>query len=114
MFDISKWDLRLLTTDAAERHEVLRMNDPKRGELAIEETASYDATQQVRHLTWYLSSKGEPDFRVIEYRLRVIFPQELLLLLDAAGFRLEARYGEFPHAPFDSASPRQVYVCLCK
>ena len=40
--------------------------------------------------------------------LRVIFPQELLLLLEATGFSLDTRYGEFT----DASSPRQVRICL--
>lgn len=94
VFDISKWDSTPLTRE-------LKVNG-----ITIEETATYDAAEQVRHVTWAF-----PDSRKIEYRLRVIYPQELLLLLDAAGFRLEARYGEFPREPFDSSSPRQVCIC---
>jgi hypothetical protein len=45
-------------------------------------------------------------------RDRVIFPQELVLLLACAGFRLETRYGEFTREAFTSSSPRQVCVCL--
>jgi SAM-dependent methyltransferase len=111
VFDISKWDLALLARDPRQRHPVLSVNDPKRGEISIEETASYDAAQQIRDVVWYFSAPGEPDFRVIDYRLRVIFPQELLLLLHSAGFHLEAQYGEFPRQAFDSSSPRQVCIC---
>ena len=41
----------------------------------------------------------------IRYSLRVLFPQEIMLLLESAGFRLEGRYGEFPRRPFDQTSP---------
>ena len=58
------------------------------------------------------SAPDEPDFQAIDYRLRVIFPQELVLLLACAGFRLETRYGEFTREAFTSSSPRQVCVCL--
>jgi hypothetical protein len=51
------------------------------------------------------------NYRIIDYSLRVIFPQELLLLLDAAGLRMETRYGEFTREPFQSSSPRQVCIC---
>ena len=84
IFDISKWDLAALARDPA----------------------SYDAASQIWNMTWSLS-----DSRTIEYRLRVIFPQELLLLLDAAGFHLDERYGEFTREPFQSSSPRQVCIC---
>jgi hypothetical protein len=77
----------------------------------VEESSEYDAAEQVRRVVWYLSTPDEPDFRVIDYRLRVIFPQELVLLLDGAGFRLETRYGEFTRETFTSSSPRQVCVC---
>jgi hypothetical protein len=62
-------------------------------------------------VVWYLSTASAPDFRKIEYRLRVIFPQELLLLLETAGYRLETRYGEFTREPFVASSRRQVCVC---
>jgi SAM-dependent methyltransferase len=106
IFDISKWDLAMLARDPAVRFPVMTVND-----ITIEETASYDAASQIRHIVWYFSSPGAADFRVIDYALRVIFPQELLLLLDAAGFRVDARYGEFTREPFTSSSPRQVCIC---
>jgi Methyltransferase domain len=106
VFDISKWDLAMLARDPAVRFPVMTVND-----VTIEETATYDAANQIRHIVWYFSRPGGADFRVIDYSLRVIFPQELLLLLDAAGFRVEARYGEFTREPFTSSSPRQVCIC---
>jgi SAM-dependent methyltransferase len=106
VFDISKWDLAMLARDPAVRFPVMTVND-----VTIEETAAYDAAGQIRHIVWYFSKPGAADFRVIDYSLRVIFPQELLLLADAAGFRVEARYGEFTREPFISSSPRQVCIC---
>lgn len=111
VFDVSKWDLGVLARDPGERRPVLEVNDPVRGEITIEETASYDAAEQVRHIVWYFSTPGAADYRVIDYKLRVIFPQELPLLVDSCGFRLEDRFGEFTRAPFGSSSPRQVCIC---
>lgn len=111
VFDVSKWDLNYLVRDPAQRYPVQTVLDPRRGEITIEETTSYDSAAQVRHITWYLSAPGAPDFQILEYHLRVIFPQELPLLLESAGFRLDQRYGEFTRIPFDSASPRQVCIC---
>ncbi len=96
----------MLARDPAQRFPVLTVKD-----ITIEESATYDAADQIRHVIWYLSKPGAADFRVIEYSLRVIFPQELLLLLEAAGFRVETRYGEFTREPFTSSSPRQVCIC---
>ena len=106
IFDISKWDIAMLARDPGKRYPVLAVND-----VTIEETATYDSAEQIRHIVWYLSKPGATDFRVIDYSLRVIFPQELLLLLDGAGFRMDIRYGEFTREPFQSSSPRQVCIC---
>jgi SAM-dependent methyltransferase len=111
IFDVAKWDLNQLVRDPAPRYPVMTLQDPRRGEITIEETGGYDAAEQIRHVVWYVSAPGAPDFRVIEYRLRVIFPQELLLLIEMAGFRLEERYGEFTREPFGPESPRQVCIC---
>ena len=97
IFDITNWDVQVLARDPKQRFPALRF---------IEETAQYDAAKQVRDIQWYV-----PDKQRIEYRLRVIFPQELALLLDAGGFQLQTRFGEFTREPFNSSSPRQV--CLC-
>jgi SAM-dependent methyltransferase len=106
VFDISKWDMSRYARDPGRRYHAFAV-----GEINIEETTSYDAAAQVRDVVWHLSAPGAPDFRTIEYQLRVIFPQELLLLLECAGFRLEARYGEFTREPFEASSPRQVCIC---
>lgn len=106
LFDISKWEMSRYARDPGQRYPAF-MQD----EITVEETSTYDAAAQVRNVVWYLSTASEPDFRKIEYRLRVIFPQELLLLLESAGLHLEARYGEFTREPFTASSRRQVCIC---
>jgi SAM-dependent methyltransferase len=106
VFDISKWDMSRYTRDPGQRYPAFTQ-----GEITIEETSDYDAAVQVRDVVWYLSTASTPDFRRIEYRLRVIFPQELLLLLETTGFHLESRYGEFTREPFEASSRRQVCIC---
>ena len=106
IFDISKWDIALLARPAGERFPALTS-----GNITIEESASYDAARQVREITWHFSTPEQRDYRVIAYRLRVVFPQELPLLLESAGFQLDARYGEFTREQFASSSPRQVCIC---
>jgi SAM-dependent methyltransferase len=106
VFDISKWDMSRYARKPEQRYPAF-----KQGGITIDEMTSYDAAAQVRDVVWFLSAAGAPDFRTIEYRLRVIFPQELLLLLECTGFRLEARHGEFTREPFEASSPRQVCIC---
>jgi hypothetical protein len=50
VFDVSKWDLSRLVRDPRERHPVLRVSHPERGEISVEETAEYDAAEQIRRM----------------------------------------------------------------
>ncbi len=105
IFDVSKWNIGVLARDPEMRYPVLTA-----GQISVEESARYDSALQIRHVTWFFSVVDAPDYRVARYDLRVIFPEELLLLMEAAGFRLEARYGEFNRVPFGDESARQVCI----
>jgi SAM-dependent methyltransferase len=106
VFDISKWDLARLAVGPEERRPVMTA-----GNIAIEETAEFDSATQVRRILWYVKNTASGETRVIDHSLRVIFPQELLLLIELTGFRLDVRYGEFTREPFGPSSPRQVCIC---
>jgi SAM-dependent methyltransferase len=111
VFDVSNPEVWLGKHRSAERSPVLRVADAQGGEISVEETATYNARTQILRVVWYLSKPDAPDFRVVDYQLRAIFPQELPRLLEAAGLRLEICYGEFSREPFESSSPRQVCIC---
>jgi len=111
VFDVSNPDRIQLARDAGERTPVMRVKDPRRGEIVLEERATYDAVSGIRNLVWYFSAPGAPDFRVIDYRLRMIFPEEIERALAASGLRVDTRFGEYTRIPFEPFSPRQVYLC---
>jgi len=111
VFDVSNPEVWLRKHGSAERSPVLRVTDAQGGKISVEETATYDARNQILRVVWYLSKPDAPDFRVVDYQLRAIFPQELSRRLEAVGFRLEICYGEFSREPFESSSPRQVCIC---
>jgi len=111
MFDISHPDLALLERDPTKRYPVFSWQDPERGTVSLEEITSYDAGTNVRDVRWFFSCEGKPDFKVFDYRLRFIFPDELLRILAETGFLVEERYGELTRAPFTATSPRQVCIC---
>lgn len=48
--------------------------------------------------------------QVAGYALRFVFPAEMLLLLAAAGLRLDGRYGSYDLDPFDGGSDRMLIV----
>ena len=62
--------------------------------VAVEEIASYDPVQQIRVAQWRILDNTHCSREVAPLRLRVLYPQEVALLLDAAGIELAARYGD--------------------
>ncbi|HET7132519.1 MAG TPA: class I SAM-dependent methyltransferase [Gammaproteobacteria bacterium] len=110
-FDVFNPDLRVLTRASAERLPVMRVASPVRGELIVEGTIDYDRESQVNRATWFVSTAERRDVWVFPLHLRSIFPQELLALLAANGFRLLRRDGNLAGGAFTSASPQQVCQC---
>ena len=110
MFDIRNFAPSRLTGPPDQRHPVGHYMSAKHGPLLVEELRRYDAATQLLHRTWFHSAPDKPDFRVVEFAMRVIYPEELQVLLEIEGLRLETRYGDLGRAPFRSDSPSQVCV----
>jgi hypothetical protein len=82
------------------------------GPLSVEGTNDYDSATQVNRATWYISTPEKRDAWIVPLVLRSIFPQELPLLLSAAGLELISRFGDLAREPFGPGSRAQV--CLCR
>lgn len=111
-FDIFNPDVRLLARPADKRFPVMEVDAPQFGSLSVETTLDYDAATQVNHGTWYVSTENTRDAWVVPVVVRSIFPQELPLLLSAAGLELTSRFGELSRDPFTAAS--RIQLCLCR
>jgi SAM-dependent methyltransferase len=111
ILDVYNPSVRLLARDPGQRHLVGRFVHERLGALTLEETSDYDGARQVNAVTWYWSAAGRPDFLVMPIHLRPIFPRELPLLVESAGLRVVARYGDFDRSAFDRDSRRQICVC---
>jgi len=111
-FDVFNPDVRLLAKPAGQRFPVMEANTSSFGVLSVETTNGYDAATQVNRATWYISSPERRDAWVVPMVLRSIFPQELPLLLSAAGLELINRFGDLARGPFGPGSRMQV--CLCR
>jgi SAM-dependent methyltransferase len=111
-FDIFNPDVRRLARPAGQRVPVMEVNTTRFGPLCVEETHDYDSATQVNRGTWYISAPDRRDAWIVPVVLRSIFPQELPLLLSAAGLELVSRFGELSRAPFSSGS--RIQVCLCR
>jgi SAM-dependent methyltransferase len=111
-FDVFNPSVEILARPSGQRFPVMEYIHPEKGQVTIEQTGAYDAATQVNRVTWYFSSAEHRDFLTVPVHLRSLFPQELPLLLEKGGLRLDARYGSFDREPFTSESRHQV--CLCR
>ncbi|QIG42208.1 class I SAM-dependent methyltransferase [Nocardioides anomalus] len=113
VFDVFNPHPRLLAAaDGARRTRAdLGFDDPDRGPVTVDVAETYDAAAQVTRGTWSFSSADERDFLVVPLALRSVFPQELPLLLAAAGLRLVERLGDWSGTPFTGAAALQLCVC---
>jgi len=111
-FDIFNPNVRVLASPPGQRFPVMEVNTAAFGPLSVEAAHDYDAATQVNLATWYISTPDRRDAWVVPLALRSIFPQELPLLLSAAGLELVSRFGELSRAPFGPGS--RVQVCLCR
>ena len=111
-FDVFNPSVTLLAKPRGQRFPVMEVNTATFGPLSVETTHDYDAATQVSSGTWYISTPEKRDAWVVPMVLRSIFPQELPLLLSAAGLELISRFGEHSREPFGSGS--RVQVCVCR
>jgi SAM-dependent methyltransferase len=103
-FDVVNPNLALLARPAGDEVEIHR--DAR---VEVREAASYDPVAQVRTARFRVVT-GAGEVHLAPFVQRQIFPQELPLLLEAAGMRLRARWGSFERGPFLGDSGNQI--CL--
>jgi SAM-dependent methyltransferase len=76
-------------------------------------TDRYDATTQtLRSTNRYeiYHEDGRVDHRIIDLDWHIYFPEELTLLLDAAGLEVLERYGDYDRSPWNAASRRYLWL----
>ncbi|MCC6624736.1 MAG: class I SAM-dependent methyltransferase [Deltaproteobacteria bacterium] len=89
-------------------HELVH---PETGErLVLEETVRWDHATQTTRGRFHVSSATEVDLLVVPMDLRMVFPQELLLLLELEGFVVRVHQGGYDGRPFDASSLSQNVV----
>ena len=111
-FDIFNPDLGLLARPAGQRVPVMEVSTATFGPLRVESTHDYDSATQVNRAAWHISAPDRGETWTVPMVLRSVFPQELPLLLSAAGLELVRRFGDLSGAPFGHGSRSQV--CLCR
>jgi SAM-dependent methyltransferase len=110
-FDVFNPDPSILARSKDQRFPVMTVDTATFGRLSVESTHDYDAAEQTDRGTWFISAGDERDKWVVSVVVRSIFPQELPLLLQAAGLRLLNRFGNLSKDPFVAGSAQQVCMC---
>lgn len=80
--------------------------------IQAEERVEYDPVRQVRTAHWSVRPPGRAPIALAPLVQRLFFPNELPLLLGAAGLELVARHGDFARNPLAPWSLNQV--CLAR
>jgi SAM-dependent methyltransferase len=116
-FDVQNPDLRWLSRDPDKRWARTRFTHPRTGERMIYSTNhEYDPVSQIVVIRLYYDpapgSRATPE--VITLSQRKFFPAELETLLDANGFDIETRYGDFHGSPLEGESETQLIVCTAR
>ena len=106
-FDVVRPDVDILSRCGSGPVRLDRGPNPATA-IAIEEQASYDPIRQVRELRWRVLEPGAGEIAALS--LRQFFPQEVPLLLQAAGLALVERHGDFDGGPLTARSLNQVCV----
>lgn len=110
-FDVFVPSAWMLSRPGDERQQLGVFQHLELGEVRVDETIAYDPISQVSHIDWYWSHGAKRDFRHTKIEMRQIYPQELGLLLERAGFTMVERFGGFDRSPLTPGSMRQVVVC---
>jgi SAM-dependent methyltransferase len=111
-FDVFNPDVRLLARSRGQRVPMMDVETASFGRVSVDDTPDYDAATQVNSGTMHVSTADRRDAWTLPMVLRSIFPQELPLLLSAAGLELSDRFGDLSRGPFSGSSRMQV--CFCK
>jgi len=91
------------------------LEDPETGRTVVRQVLQRsDPLRQVLHLVYIYDEIGpEGTVRRVLHplRLRYLFPFEARLLVERAGFEVEAVYGSYEMEPFGGIDERMIFVC---
>jgi SAM-dependent methyltransferase len=111
-FDVQLPDLAWLIRDPNKRWARTKFTDPTTGRAMIYSTShDYDPVGQIAMIRLYYDpADGRGPSRVVMLSQRKFFPAELEALVAHAGYRVDARYGDFAWQPLSAAAESQVIV----
>ena len=118
VFDILHPELDYLADAGGRRGAKETIQHPHDGTpWYFQERHEYDAKRQINYAFHYYRKQGS-DGRpvgaetVFVLKQRQYFPQEIDFLLQAAGYRIDRKFGDFERTPFEGHHDVQVFECL--
>ncbi len=91
------------------------LEDPETGTVVVRQVLQRaDPLRQTLDLIYIydeVDSAGAVRRVLLPLRLRYLFPVEARLLLERAGFTVEAMYGSYEMDPFDATGDRMIFLC---
>jgi len=121
-FDVELPDLEWLGWNEEQRHAVTPFTHPTTGDRMIYSTNHrYDPDTQICHIRLFYDDAPPPGRRFVapptprkfvHLAHRQLFPEELRLLVHAAGLELESHTGDFEGVSLGPGVQSQVVVCI--
>lgn len=112
VIDIFNPDFTILLRNPEDRFPVGEAEDPGgRGKVIITECTTYNAADQILTVRWFYRYDDDGEEMTHDFRLRILYPQEIDALLRYFGFIIEDKFGDYDFSPFTSTSPKQLIVC---
>jgi len=110
IFSVFNPNFEIMMSDPSKKYKRIGYPDPDgKGDVVVTETNYYDKASQIMHWTSYHRIKNEEIVKKLN--LRIIFPQELDMLLYYNGFIIDYKYGFYNEEPFNSDSKWQIVIC---
>ena len=110
IFNVFNPNLEIITRDPSKKYDKYDYSDPDgKGTVVVTESNYYDKATQINQVTSYYTTKSKEIVKKL--KLRIFFPQELDMLLNYNGFKIDYKYGSYDEEPFNSDSNWQIVIC---
>ena len=113
IFETFNPGLKQLLHDPNEKRLYAEYKDPKTGkQVVMMQSNEYDRKSQVNNIKFELNMEGKISYQ--ETQMRMIFPQELNMLLDFQGFEIIKKFGSWKRELFEENPFFQIVICKPK
>ncbi len=111
VFDVFNPSIHKLARPKTHRYLQKTFKLPNGSRMSVEARSHYEAAKQRLHFELFYSQGKKRNLLVKKVAMRCFFPQELDALLTSEGLRIKKKWGSFKGEPFQSTSPKQIYIC---